>query len=305
MLEAYTNYGTEKAMKVGMNLMESVDNLALEAGLKGSLQLVAAGMARTTLDAGTATHRASDTLLWRISSRLQELNVPGFISDLTGDVTWSDITHPASVADLITNSGGNVVNVAQYQKGEMILNQEIGRLGPFKIVSSGNAKVFFGVGAANSSDVDTTLAAAATALSKTIVVTINTNIAAGDMLNIIAAKETSTTFYPMNERVRVASVSGTTITIVGAGDNGGLRFDHASGVVVNADDAVYTHLLGGPKSICKVYAPSMGVFGTMVGPLKQGLLEQWESLGWKYFGGYGRGPEKWLYRLEVSSADEA
>src|SRR3990167_4561181 len=94
MLQAYTNYGSEKAEKVGLNFMESVDNLALEAALKGNLSLVAAGMARTTLDAGTATHRASDSLLWRVSSRLQTMHVPGFISPVSGAGGWGGTQPP-------------------------------------------------------------------------------------------------------------------------------------------------------------------------------------------------------------------
>jgi len=175
----------------------------------------------------------------------------------------------------------------------------------FRILASGYAKTFYGAGAANSTDVDTTLSSAASRLDKTIVVASADNIAAGQWLNIITAKESSSTFYPENERVKVASVSGTTISIVGEGENGGLRNAHASGAIVNHDDSVHVILFGGPQSLVKVYAPVIGEYGTMVGPKKQGLAEQWDSLAWKWYGGFGRISENWLYRAEVSVSEEA
>lgn len=298
MIMRYTNYGAEKARKVGMNMMESVDYLAQKAALQGSW--VKRNDTRGKLDAGTAGDRANNDHFRWAAARFSTFVVPGWEDD--SGITWACITDPFVVGDIAT--GGDIVNVAQYQRAEIILQHEIGRLDQFRIVESGLAKIFYGGGTTNASDVDTTLSAAANALSTTIVVASATNIAQGDWLNI-GTKETGNTFYPHNERVNVASVSGTTITIVGQADNGGLRFDHASGATVNADDSVHTMLFGGPASLAKVYSPDIGEFGEMVGPLFQGMAQQWTSLSWKHYGGYGRLSENWLQRSEVSVEEEA
>jgi N4-gp56 family major capsid protein len=299
MIEHYTNYGKKKMEKVGMNAMESIDNLALYAALNGSL--FDRTTTRAATDAGTTTHNATNDIFWYIQARLSGFNVPMLNDEGVGD-SWMCLTDPFVVHDVVTTA--DIVNVAQYQKGSMILNQELGKLGQFRIISTGFSKIFFGAGIANTVDVDTTLASAATALDTTIVLTANTNVAAGQWLNIIAAKESGSTFYPHNERVKVASISGTTATVTGMGDNGGLRFDHASGAVVNHDDSVHTMLFGSPQSLVKVWAPSIGQYGDFV-IKKQGLADQWDSIAWKYWGGYGRTAEKYLYRWEGSVLEEA
>ena len=143
-------------------------------------------------------------------------------------------------------------------------------------------------------------------MDKTIDVASATNLSAGTWLTI-GTEETGTTFYPTNERVRYISESGTTITIVGSGVNGGLRYDHASGVAVRNADSVYPVLCGGPNSIAKAYASDMGngEYGQVVGPNVQGLLDQFISLGWKWYGGFSIISENWLVRLEVTSAFDA
>jgi N4-gp56 family major capsid protein len=299
MIEHYTNYGQKKMFKVGLNAMESIDNLALYAALNGNL--FDRTTTRAATDAGTTTHNATNDIFWDIQNRLQTFNVPQINDENIGGA-WLALTDPFVVKDTVTTA--DIVNVANYQKGSMILNHELGKLGMFRIISTGFSKIFYGAGIANTTDVDTTLSAAASALDTTIVVTANTNIAAGQWLNIIAAKESGTTFYPHNERVKVSSVSGTTITIVGMGDNGGLRFAHASGAIVNHDDSVHTMLFGTDTSLVKVWAPSIGQWGDFV-IKRQGLADQWDSIAWKFWGGYGRTAEKYLYRWEGSVLEEA
>ncbi len=105
--------------------------------------------------------------------------------------------------------------------------------------------------------------------------------------------------------MKYISRSTNTVTIIGEGASGGLRFDHASGAVVNNNDSVYTIVIGGPDSLAKVYAPEVGEYGQIVGPKKDGILDQWDTLGWKWYGGYGRLRENGLVRLEVSVSNEA
>lgn len=299
MIQRYTDYGRQRVRAVGENMMETVEAVAIDQALNGSL--VYRNSARTSLNAGTAGDNATEKIFSRIANSLAGFKVPGFVSGRNPQ--YAAITDGFVVEDVATSQ--NIVNVGQYQRSEIILNHEIGRLHQFRIVASPFAKTFYGVGAANASDADTTLGAAANALATQINVGSTANMVVGNWLNIISAKESGSTFYPTNERVRVASLdAAASITIVGAGPNGGLRYDHAAGDVVNSDDSGHTILFGGPYSLVKVFSPEVGEFGQLV-PNTQGLVNQWDSLGWKWYGGYGRIAENWLYRAEVSVSEEA
>jgi len=93
--------------------------------------------------------------------------------------------------------------------------------------------------------------------------------------------------------------------VAGEGSNGGLRFDHAHGVAVSNDDNVGTVVFGGPESLMKVYDPQVGEFGAVVGPKKEGLLDQFVSLAWKWYGAYARPIENRIIRQEVAFSRDA
>ena len=109
-----------------------------------------------------------------------------------------------------------------------------------------------------------------------------------------------------NERVRYVSDTTKVMTFVGEGANGGFRFDHTGGTttLTNADSA-YSVVFGGPQSLVKVFSPSIGEFGQIVGPKRDGVLDQFYTLGWKFYGGYGRIRENGLLRGEFSVSAEA
>ena len=109
-----------------------------------------------------------------------------------------------------------------------------------------------------------------------------------------------TTSIRNNLRLKAA-----TITFIGEGANGGARFDHAIGATINNSDTAYTVTIGGRDSLVKVFAPEVGEYGQLVGPKKDGLADQWDTMAWKWYGGYGRLRENGLVRLEVSSSLEA
>jgi hypothetical protein len=121
----------------------------------------------------------------------------------------------------------------------------------------------------------------------------------------IGSEETGATHYPKNERIWTVSYTTSVVTFVGEGANGGLRFDHATTDEARNADTVYPIVFGGPESLAKVYQPSIGEFGMVVGPKLDGLVDQFVSLGWKFYGGYGRISENRLVRAEVSSSLEA
>lgn len=298
-IEAYTDYTARAYERVGKNMIESVDLLAQAAMLQGTHVL--RGAARASLDAGT--HTLSEALMIQADTRLQSLKVPPYITP-DGRKMWIALMHPNAYHDLRTDT--NILAVGQYQRPEIILNWELGTLGAFKIIVSPFAKVFGGAGADNGTAVATTLASAANALDTTIVTAddVSANIAVGEMWTV-GTEETANTYHPTNERVKVVSASTTTLTIVGEGANGGLRFDHDAGVAVRNADSVYPVALGTMGSIAKLYATEVGEYGEVLEPERVGNLKQWTRMGWKWFGGYGRFTENMLLRVEVAASVDA
>lgn len=298
-LMAYTDFVAARAEVLGRNQMETVEQLAKAAALGGSL--VSRAAARASLDAGTATHRLSDTAMWTAGSIVDTLRCPTMF-DKSGRRVVGAWMHPDAYFDLF--AGGNVLSAALYQDKGILFNGEVGEFAHFKIVSTPFAHVFGAAGAANGTAASYAISADAKALDLTLSVTTGTNVGSGRMLTI-GQKETSTTLYPNNERVRHTSGT-TTMSFVGQGANGGLRFDKIAGTdkVENAD-SVYPVVFGTKGSLVKVYAKETGENGELVGPLTDGLAEQWQSLAYKWFGGYGRVAENYILRGEYSSSLDA
>jgi N4-gp56 family major capsid protein len=301
MNSASTNYAQERFELLGNNMMESVDLLAQGVSTQGLI--VVRGAARTSIDAGTAAHRLTSSAFINAQADLQTRKVPGWSDPMSGSPKWFAIMHPYAFADL--RDDADITAISQYQKASILLRYELGELGPFKLIVTPWAKTFWGGGAANASAIETTIATSAVnALATSIVVAANTNIDVGDRL-MIGTHETGDTHYATNENVTVTSVVSTTIGVAGEGANGGLRFDHATGAAVSNDDNVGTVVFGGPESLMKVYDPQVGEYGEVVGPKKEGLLDQFESLGWKWYGNYARPIENRLVRYEVAFGRDA
>jgi N4-gp56 family major capsid protein len=302
-ITAYTNFNSEWAYKVGKNMMETVDILARDVATQGDFVIRKGVTARTALDAGSTGHRASQPLFMEYSGYIQQFKIPGFVDAKNGQPNWMAIMHPFVYHDILQSS--NVLEVAQYQNQSILFNHELGSLSGFRLVVSPWAKVFYGAGADHATSNSTTLAVAETALSTTISLASTSSCDKGAFLNILDTRETANTHVGTNERVRYVSRSAKVVTIIGEGENGGLRFDHASGVTVSNNDSAYTIVVGGRDSLVKVYAPEVGLFGQIVGPRREGTVDQWWSLGWKFYGNYGRLRENGLLRGEVSVSIEA
>ena len=301
LLQNYTEYGQKRYEILGQNMIETLENYLLSTAMNGSVYVRAA--ARASLDAGTSGHRLSDSTFAQVARLMHGLKCPEFPGVMGQGGSLAAIMHMDAYYDLLT--GGNIVSIAQYQAGSIILNQELGYLAPFRIIASPWAKVFAGAGAAYSTDVDTTTGAAISALDTTFTITSSSDLDGGYEYLNIGTVESSSTLYPTNERVRYVSNSTTTVTIVGQGDNGGFKYAHANGSTVNVNDSVYPILFAGPNSVAKAYASDVGEYGAIVGPKEQGLANQWVSLAWKWYGGFARISENWLARAEVSSSLDA
>ena len=124
----------------------------------------------------------------------------------------------------------------------------------------------------------------------------------------IGTEETGDTHYATNERVVITAVSGTTISVAGEGDNGGIKYAHATSTAVRNANSVCPVVFGGPQSLAKIYAQDIennygdyvGEYGTIVGPNPEGHLKQFVELGWKAYLNYARIIESRLYRREVA-----
>jgi N4-gp56 family major capsid protein len=300
MNQAGTNYAQERFEALGKNMMESVDLVAMAEATTGALRF--AGAARTSLDAGTAGHLLSDSVIAKATADLQTFKVPGWEDPASGQPKWFAIMHPYAFADL--RAATNIVAISQYQKASILLRYELGEVGPFKLIVTPWAKTFWGGGAANGSAIETTLNGAVNALAKTIVVAANTNMDVGDRV-LVGTHETGNTHYSTNEIVTIAGVNSTTITIAGEGANGGLRFDHAHGAAVSNDDNVGTVVFGGPESLTKIYDPAVGEYGDVVGPKKEGILDHLYTLAWKWYGTYDLSIENRILRYEVAFGRDA
>lgn len=298
MNSAGTNYAEERFYILGKNHAETVDLVAKNKAVTGGAVVRAA--ARTSLDAGTAGHLLSRAAFMQAASDLMTKKVAPFMN--VGRPMWMATLPPYALDDLINDTP--ILTTGEYQKASIVLANELGELGRFKLAVTPWAKTFFGGGAANASAIETTLNGAVNALAKTIVVAADTNIDVGDWV-MIGTHETGDTHYATNERVQVIGVATTTLTISGEGANGGLRFDHASGEAVSNDDNVGTVVFGGPKSLAKVYDPNTGEYGEVLPPERVGALKHIYQLGWKWYGQYERWNESWLLRKEVAFGRDA
>lgn len=296
-LQEYTGYGSARFKAIGKNEMEAIDLLAQDAALSG--ELVRRPAARASLDAGTAGHNFTDAAIAKMGAQVKQIKAPLFDN---GSLVVT--VHTDAFYDLL--QGGNVLTIATQLRPEILINQSLGQWGDFSINATAFAKVFGAAGADNASVVATTLSTSANALATEIVVASASNIVAGAQMTV-GTEETGATHYADNEIVYVADsyTSGTTIPIVGEGANGGLRFDHGSGTAVRNADNVYPAVFGGKASLVKVFASEIGEFGSAPILKESGIVNQFSTLGWKFYGNYGLVAENYIARGEYSSSLQA
>ena len=304
-IQVYTDYAMRRIAKLADNAVESIEVLANAAATQGTF--VERAAARASLDAGTASHRASDAFFRKMHGQLLSLKIPGFINENMEANVWAAIMHPKVFHDI--SESGNVDAIGTYQEKGIHLNFELGQIGPFRLVVSPNAKVFFGAGSANASTFVTSMATATSPLNVAFTLTDTPTNATG-CFNVpftTLTLQTSNTHHPTNNQTTISSAVTDTVcdVFVGTGENGGLRFAHAATDTIVNSDSVYTIVLGGPQSLYKLYAPSVGEFGQVVGPKTSGLADQFSSIAWKFYGGYGRLTENTILRGEFSTSYEA
>lgn len=299
-ISAFTNFNDRVGgyyRVVGDAAMASLELLAKKAALAGSWVVRAA--ARSSLNAGS--NDMTYALLMKDAMMLENAKAPWFVD---GPNKPMAIAHSFVQKDLLTGSNEPLLSVGQYQDKSYLINGEVGMLGGVRLTFSPFAHVFHGAGAANDVNVDTTISAAVSAGDTTVTLTTVGSLAAGQHLTI-GTQESSTTLYPTTERVEVVSVSSSTATIVGSGPNGGFQFDHAILSDCHADDDVFPILYGGSESLGKIFSSKIGPLPKIVEPDESGILDQFISMGYKWYGNYGIIAQNRLLRREVSSSIDA
>lgn len=311
---SYADVYKQAAYVNGYNLAESLDYVVRAVAGQGSRQFfVSTASAAITARSGingpanpvTAVnpHTISSTFLFFLSMLGRSIKMPLFED---GAVVTN--FHPFIMYDLIQDK--TISTLAQYSHPELLFNGEVAYFSSVRIIVSANAKVFFGAGAPNAVPVNTTLSTQVNVGDTTINLTAGTNVAAGQWLSIQDGSEPGNAWFDTNELFRVTNAATTTAPIgfmldpgpsVGSNE-GGARYAHASGKVVNNNACVYPIPIMGPNSLTKVCSSFTGPYGETVvtGPFDR--LGRFLTFGWYGLLGYARTLNSWLFRGEVGSA---
>jgi N4-gp56 family major capsid protein len=290
---AFTDAEKAASQLVGRQAGRSVDFLARTAATQGTwVKYGGTATSRATCD------RTNDQLTYG-----NFLTAGMFLADMGAEPIANGkfvvVLGPPIMKDLLEDSV--IQAIGSYQKGEILLNGELGTIGGIKIVQTPWAKRFLGAGAAVDSISTTVLTTAIVPGATTFTAAADTSITAGDWLTF-GTIESSTTEYPDTELVQVVSGTSSPFTIVGGGANGGFRFAHAVGAGIKDNDSVHAVCFYGKRSLGKVFAPETGGMGKVLPPKTTGILDQFHTLPWKFFGGYGRTAENRMLRYEVAAS---
>jgi hypothetical protein len=110
-IQVYTDYAAQRMERLGRNQVITVEQLAIDVALAGAW--VERAAARNSLDAGTASHRASDAVFRKMHGQMLAMSVPGFLSDSGEANTWAAIMPPFPFHDICES--GNVDAIGLYQ----------------------------------------------------------------------------------------------------------------------------------------------------------------------------------------------
>jgi hypothetical protein len=119
----------------------------------------------------------------------------------------------------------------------------------------------------------------------------------------LGTRETTANGEQVNvETVYMESSLAAGSTVAGGAPNGGLVYDHSSATQVTLANQVHAVVVMGANALMKIHDGAIGVNPQLLPPKVDGLLDQWDSAQWRWFGGFGRWAENRLYRIEVGSA---
>ena len=128
----------------------------------------------------------------------------------------------------------------------------------------------------------------------------NSSGAVGQYWTVGTVESTANGEQAITEVVYIGGGVGTTSIsgVVGAGANGGFKYAHSSGAGVNHNYQVYATIFMGMDALWKAYANEWGEMGQVLPPEVSGLLKQFNTMAWHWYGGFARSAENRLLRIE-------
>jgi len=285
---------------VAENAAESVDYVARSVALGGRAFELGNGSSR---DAVSANGVLTPSMLYNAAGYLASApKLNGGMNQPTMGGGLAAVMRNAVVADLAENS--SIILLGQYRDNapETVLMGEIGtHMSGIRLIVSDNAKIFHGGGSTVGFQVSSdNLSNAVTAGATTIAVSTALSSGAGTYLTL-GTRETTANGEQTNVETIYTPALSSALSIVGGAPNGGLVFDHSSDTPVGGYNQVHGVIVFGANALMKVFAGDIGMNPQMLPPDNDGLLNQWDSLSWRWYGGFGRKAENRLYRLEVGS----
>jgi hypothetical protein len=211
------------------------------------------------------------------------------------------ICRNAVIADLAENS--SIILLGQYRDSapETVLMGEVGsHVSGVRLITSDWAKIFHGGGSTFTVSSDN-LANAVLAGGTTIEVSTALTSGTGGQYLTLGPRETTAAGESVLTETIYAASSGVAIAITGGAPNGGMVYDHSSDTVIGGYNQVHAVVVVGAKSLMKVYDAGIGLNPQLLPPKVDGLVDQWDSAQWRWYGGFGVWAQNRLYRLEVGS----
>lgn len=283
---------------VAENAAESVDYVARSVAVAGSAFELGNGSSR---DAVNSNGVLTPGMLHNAAGFLASApKLDGGLNQPTIGGGLAAVMRNAVIADLAENS--SIILLGQYRDSapETVLMGEIGaHMSGVRLIVSDWAKIFQGAGStfvASSDNLSNAVNAGATTIAVSTALTSGT----GTYLTI-GTRETTANGEQTNVEVVYAAALSSALAIQGGAPNGGLLFDHSSDSPVGAYNQVHAVVVFGAESIMKVFASDIGENPQLLPPKVDGMLDQWDSAQWRWYGGFGRRAENRLYRLEVGS----
>jgi N4-gp56 family major capsid protein len=287
------------AALVAENAAESVDYVAREVAIAGRGFELGNGSSRADVNADGAL---TPGMLYNAAGYLASApKLDGGLNQPTIGGGLAAIMRNAVIADLAENS--SIILLGQYRDSapETVLMGEVGaHVSGVRLIVSDYAKIFHGGGStlAVSSD---NLANAVTAGASTLEASTALTSASQTYLTVGTRETTNNGTQTNVETVFAVGATTAAFAITGGAPNGGLVYDHSSDTPIGGYNQVHAVVIMGAKALAKVHDGSIGANPQLLPPKVDGLLDQWDSAQWRWYGGFGRWAENRLYRLEVGS----
>jgi N4-gp56 family major capsid protein len=287
------------AQLVAENAAESVDYVARSIAIAGAAYEYGNGSSR---DGITADGALTPGMLYNAAGYLASApKLDGGLNQPTIGGGLAAIMRSAIIADLAENS--SIILLGQYRDAapETVLMGEVGaHMSGVRLVVSDYAKIFHGGGALVNVSSAEPLANAVTAGYTSMTVS-SAFTSGGRGYVCVGTRETTANGEQTNVETIYMESSAANSTIAGGAPNGGFVYDHSSDTAISPANQVHAVVVMAAKSLMKIHDGAIGANPQLLPPKVDGLLDQWDSAQWRWFGGFGRWAENRLYRIEVGS----